>query len=37
MSKLRFRIASVGDDLHGLALARTVAPPTVTHLKFVRR
>ena len=29
--------ASVGDDLHGLALARTVTAPTVTHLKFVRR
>lgn len=25
------------DDLHGLALVRTVAAPTVTHLKFVRR
>jgi dihydrofolate reductase len=25
------------DDLHGLALARTVAAPKVTHLKFVRR
>ena len=29
--------AGVGDDLHGLALARTVTAPTVTHLKFVRR
>jgi dihydrofolate reductase len=28
---------SVGDDLHGLALVRTVAAPTVTHLKFARR
>ena len=27
----------VGDDLHGLALTRTVAAPAVTHLKFVRR
>jgi dihydrofolate reductase len=27
---------SVGDDLHGLKLVRTVAAPTVTHLKFVR-
>ena len=26
----------VGDDLHGLKLARTVAAPDVTHLKFVR-
>jgi dihydrofolate reductase len=26
----------VGSDLHGLALARTVATPRVTHLKFVR-
>lgn len=26
----------VGDNLHGLKLARTVAMPTVTHLKFVR-
>jgi dihydrofolate reductase len=25
-----------GDDLHGLALVRTVATPEVTHLKFVR-
>jgi dihydrofolate reductase len=25
-----------GDDLHGLALVRTVAAPKVTHLKFVR-
>ena len=24
-------------DLHGLELSRTVAAPTVTHLKFVRR
>ena len=29
--------ASVGDDLHGLTLARTVTAPTVTHLKFIRR
>ncbi|MBW8879579.1 MAG: dihydrofolate reductase family protein [Acidobacteria bacterium] len=27
----------VGDDLHGLDLVRTVAPPNVTHLKFARR
>lgn len=27
----------VGDDLHGLQLARTVAMPNVTHLKFARR
>jgi dihydrofolate reductase len=27
----------VGNDLHGLALARTVATPNVTHLEFVRR
>jgi len=27
----------VGDDLHGLALVRTVAAPDVTHLKFARR
>jgi dihydrofolate reductase len=27
----------LGDDLHGLALVRTVAAPTVTHLKFARR
>ena len=27
----------VGDNLHGLELVRTVAAPTVTHLKFVRR
>lgn len=26
----------VGDNLHGLELARTVATPQVTHLKFVR-
>lgn len=26
----------VGDDLHGLELARTVSAPGVTHLKFVR-
>ncbi|HEU4723724.1 MAG TPA: dihydrofolate reductase family protein [Candidatus Eisenbacteria bacterium] len=26
----------VGDDLHGLRLVRTVAQPTVTHLKFAR-
>jgi dihydrofolate reductase len=26
----------VGDDLHGLELARTVAAPSVTHLKFTR-
>jgi dihydrofolate reductase len=28
---------SVGDDLHGLELVRTVATPAVTHLKFARR
>jgi dihydrofolate reductase len=27
----------VGDNLHGLALVRTVAAPKVTHLKFARR
>ena len=27
----------IGDDLHGLALVRTVATPAVTHLKFARR
>jgi dihydrofolate reductase len=27
----------VGDDLHGLELARTVAGPRVAHLKFTRR
>jgi dihydrofolate reductase len=27
----------VGDDLHGLALVRTVAAPAVTHLKFAKR
>lgn len=27
----------VGDDLHGLALVRTIAAPGVTHLKFARR
>jgi dihydrofolate reductase len=27
----------VGDDLHGLALSRTVAAPNVTHLLFARR
>jgi dihydrofolate reductase len=27
----------VGDRLHGLELVRTVAAPTVTHLKFARR
>jgi dihydrofolate reductase len=27
---------SVGDDLHGLELVRTVAAPRVTHLKFAR-
>ena len=27
----------VGDDLHGLGLVRTVAAPSVTHLKFARR
>jgi dihydrofolate reductase len=28
---------SLGDDLHGLELVRTVAAPEVTHLKFVKR
>lgn len=28
---------SVGDNLHGLELVRTVATPKVTHLKFTRR
>jgi dihydrofolate reductase len=28
---------SVGDDLHGLELVRTIAAPKVTHLKFARR
>jgi dihydrofolate reductase len=28
---------SIGDDLHGLQLVRTVAAPQVTHLKFARR
>jgi hypothetical protein len=28
---------SLGTDLHGLELVRTVAAPRVTHLKFVRR
>lgn len=28
---------SVGDDLHGLELVRTVAAPKVTHLKFAKR
>jgi len=27
----------IGDDLHGLALVRTVAAPNVTHLKFAKR
>jgi dihydrofolate reductase len=27
----------VGDNMHGLQLAQTVATPNVTHLKFVRR
>jgi dihydrofolate reductase len=26
-----------GDDLHGLALVRTIAAPNVTHLKYARR
>jgi dihydrofolate reductase len=26
----------IGDDLHGLTLARTIATPRVVHLKFVR-
>jgi hypothetical protein len=26
----------VGGDLHGLELVRTVATPTVAHLKFAR-
>ncbi len=28
---------SIGDDLHGLELVRTVGAPKVTHLKFERR
>jgi len=28
---------SIGDDLHGLHLVRTVAAPQVTHLKFAKR
>jgi dihydrofolate reductase len=28
---------SIGDDLHGLQLVRTVAAPQVTHLKFEKR
>jgi dihydrofolate reductase len=28
---------SIGDDLYGLELVRTVAAPKVTHLKFARR
>ena len=28
---------SIGDDLHGLDLVRTVAAPKVTHLKFAKR
>jgi dihydrofolate reductase len=28
--------SGVGDDLHGLALGKTVATPNVTHLMFVR-
>jgi dihydrofolate reductase len=28
---------TLGDDLRGLALVRTIAAPDVTHLKFVRR
>jgi dihydrofolate reductase len=28
---------SVGDDLHGLKLMRTVATPAVTHVKFAKR
>ena len=27
----------IGDELHGPELARTVAAPTVTHLKFAKR
>lgn len=27
----------IGDDLHGLALVRTVTAPDVTHLKFARK
>ena len=40
MSKLRFKISmfdGVGENMHGLALVRTVAAPKVTHLKFVKR
>ncbi|HLQ65600.1 MAG TPA: dihydrofolate reductase family protein [Candidatus Limnocylindrales bacterium] len=28
---------SIGDDLHGLSLLRTIAAPNVTHLKFAKR
>jgi dihydrofolate reductase len=28
---------SIGDDLHGLQLVKTVAAPQVTHLKFAKR
>jgi dihydrofolate reductase len=28
---------SVGDDLHGLTLVRTITAPNVTHLKFARQ
>src|SRR5258706_9829636 len=28
---------SIGDDLHGLSLVRTIAAPNVTHLKFAKR
>jgi hypothetical protein len=36
---LSFRVVRpvIGDDLHGLALVRTVAAPNVTHLKFAKR
>jgi dihydrofolate reductase len=30
-------LESIGDDLHGLSLVRTIAAPNVTHLKFARR
>lgn len=31
------RFDGVGDELRGLQLVRTVAAPSVTHLKFARR
>jgi hypothetical protein len=28
---------SVGDNMHGLTLVRTIAAPNVTHLRFAKR